>query len=377
MLRFCMHVITEIARFITEDTYGGENSDPLSLNRYTYALNNPIFYTDPTGHWAKGDEDLSSDKQDALLVLTNQYYNPPAGKTKASIQAEAAGIRSGTVNPYQIVGNKTDSSTVSIVVQSLVNNNNLPAATKLSIGNSALGVFTNANLSYHEDKVNTTIATLNQNLASAEKTFWNSNIFTNNWEQNKTTLKIAVDAISNEVRLNGSIDLPSNVYANKMGAIQRITGTPTVNDNEWGVDTLNTIQNIMTHYRVQGDATVLDSANLSAIIKRYDNGLIGQKSGDFLQRTGLYEAPYDVAYGLLGGTTSSKNGSNSSGGTPKELKLNESTNPDDYLNAGLKRQGLDKSPSSFKEKWSEDGFDYEVRVHPADSRYENTGRIIV
>jgi RHS repeat-associated protein len=41
----------EIARFITEDTYRGKYSDPLSLNRYTYAHNNPVSYNDPNGHW--------------------------------------------------------------------------------------------------------------------------------------------------------------------------------------------------------------------------------------------------------------------------------------------------------------------------------------
>jgi RHS repeat-associated protein len=39
------------ARFLQEDTYGGNAEDPLSLNRYTYCHNDPIKYTDPTGHW--------------------------------------------------------------------------------------------------------------------------------------------------------------------------------------------------------------------------------------------------------------------------------------------------------------------------------------
>ncbi|ATW25278.1 RHS repeat-associated core domain-containing protein [Candidatus Formimonas warabiya] len=38
------------ARFISEDTYRGNLNDPLSLNLYTYCHNEPLMYTDPTGH---------------------------------------------------------------------------------------------------------------------------------------------------------------------------------------------------------------------------------------------------------------------------------------------------------------------------------------
>ena len=38
------------ARFLSEDTFRGNNLDPLSLNLYTYCNNNPIIYVDPSGH---------------------------------------------------------------------------------------------------------------------------------------------------------------------------------------------------------------------------------------------------------------------------------------------------------------------------------------
>jgi hypothetical protein len=38
------------ARFLQEDTYSGDPSDPLSLNLYTYCHNEPLMYYDPTGH---------------------------------------------------------------------------------------------------------------------------------------------------------------------------------------------------------------------------------------------------------------------------------------------------------------------------------------
>ncbi|MCG1025143.1 kelch repeat-containing protein [Dehalobacter sp.] len=38
------------ARFMQEDTYRGDPNDPLSLNLYSYCHNEPLMYTDPTGH---------------------------------------------------------------------------------------------------------------------------------------------------------------------------------------------------------------------------------------------------------------------------------------------------------------------------------------
>ncbi|WP_431089596.1 RHS repeat domain-containing protein [Paenibacillus sp. 8b26] len=38
------------ARFMGEDTYQGEMSDPQSLNWYAYVNNNPLIYVDPSGH---------------------------------------------------------------------------------------------------------------------------------------------------------------------------------------------------------------------------------------------------------------------------------------------------------------------------------------
>jgi RHS repeat-associated protein len=39
-----------IGRFISPDSTGQKLNDPQSLNRYTYCGNNPLKYTDPTGH---------------------------------------------------------------------------------------------------------------------------------------------------------------------------------------------------------------------------------------------------------------------------------------------------------------------------------------
>ncbi len=39
------------ATFLTEDSYLGEITNPLTLNRYNYTLSNYLNYQDPSGHW--------------------------------------------------------------------------------------------------------------------------------------------------------------------------------------------------------------------------------------------------------------------------------------------------------------------------------------
>jgi RHS repeat-associated protein len=39
-----------IGRFMNEDTYKGQIENPQSMNLYAYCVNNPVIYTDPSGH---------------------------------------------------------------------------------------------------------------------------------------------------------------------------------------------------------------------------------------------------------------------------------------------------------------------------------------
>lgn len=64
-----------MGRFINEDTYEGDITNPLSLNLYTYVSNNPLRYTDPSGHWQEGDAGLSLEDQKRIRKITDSYNN--------------------------------------------------------------------------------------------------------------------------------------------------------------------------------------------------------------------------------------------------------------------------------------------------------------
>ena len=47
-------------RFTQRDSFAGKLDDPLSLNLYTYCANNPVYYSDPSGHFFGGSIALST-----------------------------------------------------------------------------------------------------------------------------------------------------------------------------------------------------------------------------------------------------------------------------------------------------------------------------
>jgi RHS repeat-associated protein len=81
------------ARFLQQDTYTGTIGDPLSLNLYTYCLQNPLAYWDFTGHWAQGDSDRPVAVQLALMKVSDDWLNAKTVSEKATLHKLAKDIR--------------------------------------------------------------------------------------------------------------------------------------------------------------------------------------------------------------------------------------------------------------------------------------------
>lgn len=65
-----------IGRFISEDSFPGEANDPLSLNLYTYAHNNPVNLFDPSGHEAASPDGTSGRHIPvSMQAILNWFYS--------------------------------------------------------------------------------------------------------------------------------------------------------------------------------------------------------------------------------------------------------------------------------------------------------------
>ncbi|MGG1619615.1 zincin-like metallopeptidase toxin domain-containing protein [Paenibacillus sp. NRS-1781] len=133
--------------------------------------------------------------------------------------------------------------------------------------------------------------------------FWNQDdYFAGNWWQNEAKMKQAQQALQTEIAMQGKIHLEQLTDPNKIAAIQRIANTKRT--KRFDIRTLETLKPALRSMGVDPDNVLeLDNEKLNALIKRYNQGVIGQELGDFAERTGLEDLPEEAFYGFLGART--------------------------------------------------------------------------
>jgi RHS repeat-associated protein len=82
-----------MGRMLSPDPIGGDLTDPQSLNKYAYALNNPLRFTDPTGLYVCKDSKDCSSKAD---IAFGKALDSLRGSSNADVARAAAAY--GTVN---------------------------------------------------------------------------------------------------------------------------------------------------------------------------------------------------------------------------------------------------------------------------------------
>jgi len=102
----------ELGRFVSADSIVPAPANPQSLNRYSYVLNNPLLYTDPTGHSWKHFWGYVSIIVGAGLMATQNTYAVLAGAAFMgygvnAVGGESEGTASVTVATYD--GNSSTS----------------------------------------------------------------------------------------------------------------------------------------------------------------------------------------------------------------------------------------------------------------------------
>ncbi len=88
-----------IGRFISRDTVTGNNIDPLSLNLYTYCLNNPLNFVDENGHWPSLKKIVKAVATVAVAAVAVTAIVATAGAAGAAVGVAAGmylGVSSAT-----------------------------------------------------------------------------------------------------------------------------------------------------------------------------------------------------------------------------------------------------------------------------------------
>ncbi|MDA8221003.1 MAG: hypothetical protein M0Z35_04620 [Desulfitobacterium hafniense] len=108
-----------MGRFQTRDSYLGEIMSPLSLNRYVYTANNPVMYSDPSGHIPNPDTFQAYSYKPTLAEQFLQY-SPTNSRPEPTVYKPVTEVIRSLRNPHVVPENSSVGPTISNSVSNSV-----------------------------------------------------------------------------------------------------------------------------------------------------------------------------------------------------------------------------------------------------------------
>ena len=99
-----------IGRFITQDTYEGNIYDPLTKNQYLYTNNDPVNYTDPTGHFWKELWEYGKATVKTVVDVGKALINTAKNPTPQNIVNQIVTTKNNVTNNYKTAKNNIEAS---------------------------------------------------------------------------------------------------------------------------------------------------------------------------------------------------------------------------------------------------------------------------
>jgi RHS repeat-associated protein len=85
----------KLGRFLSADPMGQSIANPQGFNRYSYALNNPVRYTDPTGYWVDegcGTSMCSDTTTSGISVISGTRVGNSSYEGEVTVSEPALGV---------------------------------------------------------------------------------------------------------------------------------------------------------------------------------------------------------------------------------------------------------------------------------------------
>ena len=313
------------ADFMTEDSYLGNISDPLTLNRYSYVKASPLNYIDPSGH--------------EYYWIDGQWIEATVSMPSNATRQRDWGSWSDAISNSQIKGNQRKQLTNAMETAEYAAQTQV-CSDIVETGKDVFDFIT----SFLLGAITATVEN-----ATSWHTTWQS---VNAEIQGKEFLTLT------EI-LEGSVKNQMAFYIGKLvadvggmigGMVLAFLG---MGGNAGGLTFAPLTGGASLSVTAAGTALALEGVAITV-----------SAAGD------ISVSAEKIAAEISKSPSSS--GSNDDSGDEGE---SETENPRDYLDEALERQGLEKTPKRLKEKWTDGEYNYEVRVHEGNSKYTDADSI--